>query len=89
MFEVDEAAKIITEAVDPEANIIFWAVIDEKYSWEVKVTVIATWFSEETQWTTKPKITPAMERMWAWRTMNTSNWQDDLDVPAFIRKAVK
>jgi len=90
MFEVDEAAKIVTEAVDPEANIIFWAVIDEKYSWEVKVTVIATWFSEETQSVSKPKITPAMERMWMWRNSNRQNeQQDDLDVPAFIRKAVK
>ena len=88
MFEVDEAAKIITEAVDPEANIIFWAVIDEKYSWELKVTVVATWFSEETQNIAKPKVTPAMKRMWIWRR-TPQNQQDDLDVPAFIRKAIK
>ncbi|MDD5103469.1 MAG: hypothetical protein PHX93_03650, partial [Candidatus Peribacteraceae bacterium] len=46
MFEVDEAARIITEAADPEANIIFGAVIDEKFTGEVKVTVIATGFDE-------------------------------------------
>jgi cell division protein FtsZ len=46
MFEVDEAARIITEAADPEANIIFGAVIDEKFTGEVKVTVIATGFEE-------------------------------------------
>lgn len=44
MFEVDEAARIITEAADPEANIIFGAVIDENYTGEVKCTVIATGF---------------------------------------------
>ncbi|OIO54150.1 cell division protein FtsZ [Candidatus Peregrinibacteria bacterium CG1_02_54_53] len=46
MFEVDEAARIITEAADPEANIIFGAVIDEKFTGEVKVTVVATGFEE-------------------------------------------
>ncbi|PIQ75702.1 cell division protein FtsZ [Candidatus Peregrinibacteria bacterium CG10_big_fil_rev_8_21_14_0_10_49_24] len=44
MYEVDEAARIITEAADPEANIIFGAVIDENYTGEVKCTVIATGF---------------------------------------------
>ncbi len=46
MFEVDEAARIITEAADPEANIIFGAVIDENFTGEVKCTVIATGFEE-------------------------------------------
>lgn len=44
MFEVDEAARIITEAADPSANVIFGAVIDENYTGEVKCTVIATGF---------------------------------------------
>lgn len=47
MFEVDEAAKIITESVDIDANIIFWASINEEYNWELKITVVATWFDEE------------------------------------------
>ncbi len=49
MFEVDEAARIITEAADPESNIIFGAVIDEQYGGEVKCTVIATGFEDATQ----------------------------------------
>jgi cell division protein FtsZ len=44
MFEVDEAARIITETAAPEANIIFGAVIDEAYTGQVKVTVVATGF---------------------------------------------
>ena len=48
MFEVDEAARIITEAAAPEANIIFGAVIDEQYTGQVKVTVIATGFEDHT-----------------------------------------
>ncbi len=47
MFEVDEAARIITEAADPEANIIFGAVIDESFTGQVKCTVIATGFDEQ------------------------------------------
>jgi len=46
MFEVDEAAKIITESVDPEANIIFGATIREDYEGELKITVVAAGFDE-------------------------------------------
>lgn len=44
MREVDEAARIIREAADPSANIIFGAAIDETLNDEVKITVIATGF---------------------------------------------
>lgn len=48
MFEVDEAAKIITESVDPDANIIFGTSIVPDYDGQIKITVVATWFNEET-----------------------------------------
>ncbi len=48
MFEVDEASRLITESCDPNANIIFGTSIDERYTGEIKITVIATGFSEET-----------------------------------------
>jgi cell division protein FtsZ len=44
LFEVDEAAEIIKETTDPEANIIFGAVIDERMGDDVMITVIATGF---------------------------------------------
>jgi cell division protein FtsZ len=47
MFEIDEAARMITESCDPNANIIFGTSIDDRYTGEIKVTVIATGFSEE------------------------------------------
>mgnify|MGYP000745994095 CR=1 FL=1 len=47
MTEVDEAASIIAKSVDPEANIIFGAVIDEKMMDQIKITLIATKFSEK------------------------------------------
>lgn len=44
MHEIDEAAKAITDAVDPSANIIFGAVLDETMDDEIKITVVATGF---------------------------------------------
>jgi len=44
MWEVNEAAEIIARAADPDANIIFGAVIDENMRDEVKITLIATGF---------------------------------------------
>jgi cell division protein FtsZ len=44
LFEVDEAAEIIKETADPEANIIFGTVIDERMGDEIAITVIATGF---------------------------------------------
>ncbi|MEW6243063.1 MAG: cell division protein FtsZ [Bacillota bacterium] len=44
IFEVNEAAEIVAAAADPEANIIFGAVIDESFKEQIRVTVIATGF---------------------------------------------
>lgn len=46
MFEVDEAARIISSAADTDANVIFGAVIKPDLSDQVKITVIATGFDE-------------------------------------------
>lgn len=76
LFEVNEAAEIISQAADPEANIIFGAVIDESLQDEIRVTVIATGFDARQALPTKNieqlEIKPF--------TM------PDLDIPAFLRK---
>lgn len=46
MFEVDEAAKIISTSADTDANIIFGAVIKEELADQLKITVVATGFDE-------------------------------------------
>lgn len=46
LFEVNEAATLITEAAHEDAEIIFGAVIDDSVTEEVRVTVIATGFSD-------------------------------------------
>lgn len=49
LHEVNAAAEIIYEVVDPNANIIFGAVIDERLQGELRITVIATGFTGEPQ----------------------------------------
>ncbi len=46
LFEVNDAAAVVTEAADANANIIFGAVIDEALEDEIRVTVIATGFGQ-------------------------------------------
>ncbi|MGH7245661.1 MAG: cell division protein FtsZ [Candidatus Levyibacteriota bacterium] len=49
MNEVDDAAKIISESADPDANIIFGTTIDETMRDQIKITVIATGFDSTKQ----------------------------------------
>lgn len=91
MFEVDEAAKIITDAADPDANIIFGAVIDENYTGEMKITVIATGFSGKKNDIQK-NINSSPNRRLNNNSFNGSNNKmdsDELEVPAFMRKSIK
>ncbi|MCL4416810.1 MAG: cell division protein FtsZ [Actinobacteria bacterium] len=57
MSEVDEAAKIISSAADPDANIIFGATIDQTMHDQMKITVVATGFDQARQ-TLKEFVTP-------------------------------
>jgi cell division protein FtsZ len=61
MFEVDEAARIVTEAADPEANIIFGAVIDDAFTGQVKCTVIATGFDDAKETSSYSAAAPMMK----------------------------
>ncbi|MFH1284761.1 MAG: cell division protein FtsZ [Candidatus Peregrinibacteria bacterium] len=84
MFEVDEAARIITEASDPEANIIFGAVINDSYTGEVKVTVIATGFDyKQNEGSSLLRPRSAIRKDDALPIKQTDN---ELDIPAFIRQ---
>jgi len=56
MYEVNEAAEVITSSCDPEAKIIFGTVIDEALGDKVKVTVIATGFKGDNEMVAKPSI---------------------------------
>lgn len=60
LYEVNEAANVIYEVVDEEANIIFGAIIDEKLSGEVRITVIATGFA--TKPSTSSTLPPQLKK---------------------------
>lgn len=77
LFEVNEAAEIIAQAADPEANIIFGAVIDENMEAEVRVTVIATGFDQMGH--KKERVRTELE-------IKPFTNHDDLDIPAFLRR---
>ncbi|OGB74381.1 cell division protein FtsZ [candidate division Kazan bacterium RBG_13_50_9] len=84
MYEIDEAARIITEAADPDANIIFGAVIDEAMQGEVKITVVATGFDEVALGSGAHRRRPERRA-----TKDEEEEKEELDVPAFIRKKIK
>jgi len=109
MHEVDEAARFITKSVDPDAKIIFGAVIDENLEDEIKITVIATGFEEGARkkavdsvvnsvplsFEEEPEPEPAQKirrPMFSAKIVEDDpvpQEQDELDVPAFIRKKMK
>ena len=76
LFECNEAAQVIGQAVDPRANIIFGVVFDPKMDNEVKITVIATGFT-----TQYGKGAPNLEELR--RLVKTG---ETLDVPSFLRR---
>ncbi|HHQ49184.1 MAG TPA: cell division protein FtsZ [Acidobacteria bacterium] len=61
--EINEAAEIITEGTDPQAQILFGAVIDPEVEGEIKVTVIATGFSVEQEASQLPAQRPETGRI--------------------------
>lgn len=93
LLEINEAAQIVQEAADPEANIIFGAVIDENLKDEIRITVIATGFENEkvAPNTNKKKVvveeTKKNEEEVASTVDYSSDYdKSDLDVPAFLRR---
>jgi len=88
MFEVDEAARIITEAADPEANIIFGAVIDDAFTGQVKCTVIATGFDEKKDAMSLSSATPMLKTLPSFKkTSPDANAKAERTDEAIIRLA--
>ena len=100
IHEVEEAARIVQEAAHEEANIIFGAVIDESLHDEVRITVIATGFTERKEATLpSSKVVPIApgprgpapakdwrKRIADLRAEGEEPVEEDLDVPAFLRR---
>jgi len=82
MHEVDEAAKVITNAVDTEANIIFGAVLDESLEDEIKITVVATGFKNGEG--TRKKSTDYMNTLDERSPFIEEKIQDTEEIPAEV-----
>ena len=78
LFECNEAAQVISQAVAPDANIVFGVVFDPKMDSEVRITVIATGFAKQQG----RGIYSADELRRLIR-----GGSDALDVPSFLRRA--
>ncbi|HEX4776424.1 MAG TPA: cell division protein FtsZ, partial [Acidimicrobiia bacterium] len=90
LFEVNEAAEIISQAAHPDANIIFGAVIDDALGDEVRITVIAAGFDRyEGERRSTDAATPLglreEEAALAGKDEEIDLSDDDFDVPEFLR----
>lgn len=89
LFEVNEAAELVSQAADPDANIIFGAVIDEKLQDEIRITVIATGFDKASP--LKDAIRRADLGVVEKKAEQSFSSIDDgtLEIPAFLRRNKK
>ncbi len=75
--EVKEAASVVEEIIDSDVNMIWGMTFDESYEDEVKVTIIATWFQEQS----KEEILKTPKRDILWRPTR--------DAENFITRGIK
>jgi len=91
LHEVNTAAELVQRSVDPEANIIFGAVIDKSLDEDIVITVIATGFDKEPG--AKDTSIGSGARSSAWPTKQSTptpgNDSTDLDIPPFLKKNKK
>ena len=94
LHEVNTAAELVQRSVDPEANIIFGAVIDPDMKDEIVITVIATEFEKEKNMPNM-NVDSLVSKAWDKKVSsiptssdNSSN-SNDLDIPSFLRKKQK
>ena len=82
LFEINEAAEIISEAADPDANIIFGSVIDESLGDTVQITVVATGFNSNTK-----NVPEFGKTTTTSRPASTTNTNSGIpDIPVFMKR---
>ena len=92
LLEINEAAELVQKSVDPEANIIFGAVIDENLKDEIVITVIATGFSKQPFSELKldnivgEALKNSLNSSRVSMNSGSSEYKADLDIPPFLRK---
>ncbi len=86
LFEIQDAAEIIHQAADPEANIIFGATIDENLQDEVRVTVIATGFSAPRLSVSREEHKNRGRGIESPPVFIDRSDKSDVDIPPFLRR---
>jgi cell division protein FtsZ len=81
LFEVNEAAAVIQQAVDPEANIIFGVAHDPGMDKDIRLTLIATGFASKDKMAGVGQDDEATQFLTSLRRS-----EDELDVPSFLRR---
>ncbi|XP_050219570.1 cell division protein FtsZ homolog 1, chloroplastic [Mercurialis annua] len=82
--EVNRVSQVVTSLADPSANIIFGAVVDDRYNGEIHVTIIATGFSQSFQkiLLADPKAAKLLERMAGSQESNLKSSTSPSTVPS-------
>ncbi|EFH92387.1 cell division protein FtsZ [Finegoldia magna] len=86
LFEVNEAAELIREEVDPDANIIFGAGIDESLGDDIKITVIATGFDSDNPMANKLKSNKKSDSVSQKSEETSEKDHDDIEIPSFLKR---
>ena len=82
LFEVNQAAEVIREAVDPSANIIFGVVQDPSLKEEIRITLIATGFASKLGLAGVSREDEFTELLKGLKS------EEELDVPSFLRRPI-
>ncbi len=91
LHEVNTAAELVQRSVDPEANIIFGAVIDESLDEDIIITVIATGFEKTGEGLNGNSAASIIDKAWGEKInsipapVDNGNSANDLDIPSFLR----
>lgn len=98
--EINDAADFVANAVDPDANIIFGTVVDESLGDQVRVTVIATGFKDQSSTSALPSLNlgqrsqaparsknaaPVSPRTTSQSRNSSSNNDKEFDIPEFLK----
>lgn len=83
LHEATEAARVVSDHADPEAEIIFGAIVDDDLREEMKVTVIAAGFEGRRRANRPTRTEPTSIPSFV--TERRSDPDDDLEIPSFVQ----
>lgn len=79
LYEINEAAEKVADAVDPDANIIFGSVIDDTMEDSIRITVVATGFGKE------PSTIPAFGQNGGTKPATDTKDSSGVEIPTWMR----